>query len=312
MVRHFRYRVKYIDEQLRDLLPPEGKELPSNLQDLPVVVVYLFQTQTAGVWKPAETMGPGGPYLPLRCGRLINAFKDGGIAHFFFDLSGYVTAKANSARETLNNDIKFKKSTSALEQSSYAHLAQDLKFDSSKDQDTPNFQSIVDDGYLAGEWRTRSLGSAPLDVTYDIVFYRVTELLQERDGSFIEVSPVRRFVQGSVWAEYQLEPGGTYHVRLVTHLASRFLALIPGEGRAILKLLSDPRLVTPLGPNSLRISSLYDLEYWSFVVGAAGPSRSALTIACEYDAPPNREDFVRKELLCPEVSFPISVVPQSS
>jgi hypothetical protein len=294
------------------LLPDEGGELPDALRDVPVVVVYLFQTQSAGVWKPAETMGPGGPYLPLRCGRLVQAFKDGGIAHFFFELSGYVNAEGNSAREKLNSDVKFRVNASARERSSYAHISQELGFNSSKDQDTVSFQSIVDVGYLPGEWRTRSLGRVPLDVTYDIVFFRVTGFLREQNSSLTELIPSRRFVQGSVSAEYQLEPGATYHLRLVTHLASRLPALLPGEGRARLKLKSDRKVFTPLGPIGLRISSLYDLEYWSFVVETAQSGRCALRVVCEYEAPRNREDFVRRELLCPEISLPISIVAPGS
>ena len=88
---------------------PKVVQLPATLRNLPVVVVYLYQVQTIGVWKPGDTMGPGGPYLPLRCGRLINAFKDGGIAHFFFELTGYVKPKyrRRSTRIALNEKIKF-------------------------------------------------------------------------------------------------------------------------------------------------------------------------------------------------------------
>jgi hypothetical protein len=306
MVQHFRYRSKYVDEQLWDSLKSESEELDSSLRDLPIAVVYLFQTQTAGQWNPADTMGRGGPYLPLRKGQLIHAFKDGGIAHFFFELTGYVGEDEQySARVSLNEKVKFKLASS---KTSYAHVSEDLGLDAGKDKDTIGFQSIVDVGYLSGEWRTRSLGSAPLDVTYDIIFFRVTGLFWEDGTRLVELIPKQKKVQGCVFAEYELRAGATYHMRLATHLAARVPAHLPGEGRAKLKLDFDPEVITPIGPTSVRISSLYDLEYWSFVAKPARVGRSALNIVCEHDIQINREDFLRKELLCPEVSFPIWIV----
>jgi hypothetical protein len=309
MILHFRYRFKYIDEQLRASLPPEGGKLPTTLQNLPVVVIYLYQVQTIGVWKPGDTMGPGGPYLPLRCGRLINAFKDGGIAHFFFEVTGYVKPKYlhRSTRIELNGKIKFH-APGKKAPVSYAHLSTDLGFDAERSNDTVAFQSIVDEAYLPGEWRTRSLGSAPLDVTYDVVFLRVAGLFQERDNRLTEIAPVRRVVRSSSFGEFELEADATYHLKLVTHLSARIPAALPGQGRAKLRLVFDPEYIKPIGPTSLRISSLYDLEYWSFMTKTTTTPRSALAIACDHDLVVEQRDFVRSELLCPEVSLAISIV----
>jgi hypothetical protein len=306
IIQHFRYRSKYVDEQLWDSLKSESEQLETSLRGLPIVVVYLFQTQTAGQWNPASTMGPGGPYLPLRNGRLIHAFKDGGIAHFFFELTGYVREDEKcSARVRLNDKIKFQLASS---KASYAHISEELGFDGGKEGDTLGFQSIVDEAYLSGEWRTRSLGSAPLDVTYDIIFFRVTGFFREDGTRLVELIPKPKSVQGCVFAEYEIQAGATYHIRLTTHLAARVPAHLPGEGRAKLKLEFDPEVITPLGPTSLRISSLYDLEYWSFVAKPARVGRSTLNVICVHDIQISREDFMRKELLCPQISFPIWVV----
>jgi hypothetical protein len=310
MILHFRYRFKYVDEKLRASLPSEGGTLPAALRNLPVVVVYLYQVQTIGVWKPGDTMGPGGPYLPLRCGRLINAFKDGEIAHFFFELTGYVKPKyrRRSTRVSLNEKIKFRVARGKAAPVSYAHFSHDLGFEGERASDEVAFQSIVDDAYLPGEWRTRSLGSAPLDVTYEVVFLRVAGLFQERTAGLAEVAPVLRIVRGNSFAEYEFEADTTYHIKLVTHLSARIPAAIPGKGRAMLRLAFDPEYIKPIGPTSLRISSLYDLEYWSFVTKTSTTARSALSITCDYDPVVEPRDFVRSELLCPEVSLPISIV----
>ena len=305
MILHFRYRLKYIDESLRTTLPEGPAKLPTALEELPIVVVYLFQTQSLGLWKPAETMGAGGPYLPLRSGKLVSAFRDGEIAHFFFEVADYIKSdQEGSTRKELNEKVSFKTKDS---KPSYAHLAKDLGLKSTKSADTVNFQSIVDFGYLPGEWRTRSLGSTPLDVTYDIIFFRVSGLFKDSPKGLKEITPAAKFVEGNAFSQYELESGATYHMRIVTHLASRVPAALPGEGRAKLMLAFEPGIISPLGPTTLRISSLYDLEYWSFTVRAAKGTCSLLAVECDTDLVVNRQDFFRKELLCPEISFAISV-----
>jgi hypothetical protein len=41
---HFRYRLRYVDDDFVNSLRQEGAELGANLQNLPVVVVYVYQT----------------------------------------------------------------------------------------------------------------------------------------------------------------------------------------------------------------------------------------------------------------------------
>jgi len=105
-----------------------------------------------------------------------------------------------------------------------------------------------------------------------------------------------------------LEADATYHLKLVTHLSARIPAALPGQGKAKLRLVFDPDYIKPIGPTSLRISSLYDLEYWSFVTKTTTTPRSALAIACDHDLIVEQRDFVRSELLCPEISLPISII----
>jgi hypothetical protein len=220
--------------------------------------------------------------------------------------------RRSSTRIKLNDSVNFRLARSKRPRTSYAHLSEDLGFAASKLEDTVAFQGIVDDAYLPGEWRTRSLGSAPLDVTYDIVFFRIAGLFRQDGTRFVEVTPVQRLLRGNVMAEYVLESGGIYHIRLATHLSARLPAQLPGAGHATMRLLFDPDVVRTEGQSSLKLTSLYDLEYWSFVTKSTQSIRSVLGITCEHDALSNRDDFVRKELLFPEISLPIFVVPPNS
>jgi hypothetical protein len=314
MVHHFRYLVRYIDKRLRTSLPSAPGRLPPFLENLPVLVVYLYQEQTSGAWKPAATLNDEGRYLPLRCGRLIDAFLEGEVAHFYFELTDYVKPKARkmSARALVNQTIQFRITAAKKSGPSYAHLAEDLRLGAPPARDALAFQKFVTDAYKPSEWRTRSLGSAPLDVTYDIVFLRVAGMFRERDNHLVPLTAVKRPLVGNPIAEYKLEYGATYYIQVVTHLAARLPAELPGQGSAMLRLVFDPNVFVPAGPTGFRISSTYDLHYWSIVAAGSRQQRTVLTIACDHNLPVDRENFVRKELLSPEILLPVSVVTPAS
>ena len=177
-------------------------------------------------------------------------------------------------------------------------------------EDSKAFQQfILDDSvFKPGEWRTRSLGSSPLDVTYEIVFFRVAGVFRERDGTLDAITPLRGGVRGSVFAAYQFQLGSLYHIKIVTQLPMRFPGQLPGKGVAKLALDYDDKLIEPIGRTSLTISSFYDLEYWSSKLKGVQPSRTALTISCQHENRIDRGRFLRKELLCPEITLPVEVV----
>lgn len=309
MVHHFRYLVRYIDERLHASLPRVPGRLPRVLQNLPVVVVYLYQEQTAGAWKPAGASNEEGGYLPLRCGRLLDAFLDGEVAHFYFEVTDYVkpTVRKISARAVVSSEVQFRITHSKKSGPSFAHLAKDLRLGAPATRDAFAFQKFVMDAYKRNEWRTRSLGSAPLDVTYDIVFVRIGGMFREQDNRLVPLKPVIRPLAGNPTSEYELEFGVTYHIQVATHLPTRLAAELPGQGNAILRLVFDPNVFKPAGPTGFRISSTYDLHHWSIVATASQQQRTVLRVACDHEISIDRENFLRRELLCPEVSWPVSI-----
>jgi hypothetical protein len=147
----------------------------------------MYQEQSGGAWKPTE-----GSYLPLRCGRVIDAFLEGEIAHFYFELTDYVRPNVRkvSARALVNRNIRFRTTAGKNSSASYAHVAKDLSLGAPSTRDALAFQKFVDDAYKPTEWRTRSLGRAPLDVTYDIVFLRLGGMFRERDNHLVPLKPL--------------------------------------------------------------------------------------------------------------------------
>jgi hypothetical protein len=267
------------------------------------VVVYLFQEQTGGHWKPSGK-GQDKGYIPLRCGRLLDAFFDGDIAHFYFEVTDYIkpSIRADTARQLLNRNVDF-----GTAKRSYARVATDLGLAAKQSADALAFQRFVTQTYQPAEWRTRSLGSSPLDVTYDIVFVRVGGIFHERSDRLVPVKPRLKALVGNPSAEYPLLRKETYHIQVATFLRANLPAELPGQGKARMNLDFDGNVVTPVGPVSFSISSHYDLHYWPFSVD--GSSRyTTLTVTCHHHIVPDQENFVRKELLCPDISLPISLV----
>jgi hypothetical protein len=300
-VLHFRYLLPYIDERLRKSLAKSQGKLPKSLRNLPIVVVYLFQEQKGGQWTPQ------GSYLPLRCGRLIRAFIEGQVAHFFFEVTDYVKPRyrGHSIRDVLQKErVEFKLRSG---KSSFAHMSKRLDIAAPQARDSEVFQEFVQRVYRSSEWRTRSLGIAPLDVTYEIIFLRVVGLFEQLGKELVEVTPEPVFIGEKVFAEYVLRPDANYHIKVMTHLAPSLAGNLPGQGTVVLRLGYDSSVVKPTGPVSFRISSLYDLQYWSFAVENVGDQRTVLSVGCDQSAPSIQQDFVRKELLCPEVCLPVRI-----
>jgi hypothetical protein len=306
MIHHFRYRRRHIDEGLASALSREPGHLPDQFQNISVVVVYLYQEQRAGSWKIEEEA-----YLPLRCGRLLDAYLDGDVAHFYFEVGDYVKGPEGdfSARKLLNENVSFTRDNDGR---SYARLSPALSIAAAADEDASAFQSFVEKGYVPSEWRTRSLGSAPLDVTYDVVFMRVDGLFREQGDKLERVPVTPRHLVGNPFGEYRLDSGVTYHIRVITHLREQLPALLPGRGRARLKLIFDPEVVRTAGVASFVISSAYDLHHWPVVASSSVDRRSVVSVVCEHERSDQSESFLRRELLCPEISLPITVVATGS
>jgi hypothetical protein len=140
------------------------------------------------------------------------------------------------------------------------------------------------------------------------VSFRITGVFQEEDNQLKLISPIRKLVGSNLYAVHQLESGGTYHLKVVVHLPYRSPAALPGQGQATLKLDFNSDLIKILGPTRLRITSFYDLEYWSFIVTTTEKQKTALNLTCEYDINVDRSEFQRTELLCPEISLPIAIL----
>lgn len=306
LVHHFRYRKQWVDDKLWNCLPKAAGQLPQDLRDLTVVVVYLFQEQSAGEWAPTG-------YVPVRCGRLVEGFQDGNVAHFYFAVTDYVMqANGGTAPRIISpSDMKFKVNETATARTSYAHVDRDLDLSASPEYgDTLAFQEFVDLGSRATQWRTRSLGITPLDVTYDVVFYRVVGIFHEEGRSLTEIPINPLQIQGYPSGEFALESGQVYYVKIATYLLVRVPALFPGQGTARMTLEYDASVFRPVGRTSFPISSPYDLEHLAIQAWAHETRRTVVSVTCKHEGSMDRDNFVRREVLVADIGLPVVIHPE--
>ncbi len=300
MVHHFRYRLRHLDPKLAKVLPGRPGALAAEYQGMDVMVVFLTVTR-----KPDESWESSKNYLPLRCGHLIDAFRDGGVAHFYFEVGNYfIYRRPIESGQLPLEAVKFKEF--------YGLTGPSASTGTRVSKDAAAFQSFVENAYRSGEWRTVSTGGVPLDITYDVLFFRIVGVFHEtknKEGmpKLIEVKPKLKVVPGIPYAEYSLERRELYRIKICTYHQSLGPAQLPGHGRARLQLRFDDRLFDSPGPTELTVSSAYDLQYWA-VVPRRGDCKSVLNVNCrEGDSQP-KESFIHRELVAAEVSLPVKLV----
>lgn len=97
-VQHFRYQLKWIDDNLRKKLPKKGESGKDELKSIKVVVCYLYQERKESQW---SWIG----YYPIRVGTLMDAYKTGDenedVAHFYFKVDNYISYDRQNFIETI-------------------------------------------------------------------------------------------------------------------------------------------------------------------------------------------------------------------
>ena len=108
-VHHYRYQLKYIDEELKNNLRYKGKSINENIKNIRTVICFLYQVNKGTEEKP--TMEWDSVY-PVRMGKLVEAYKTGDsdrdIAHIYFKVDDYLVYDGNSYTEIIKNALKEK------------------------------------------------------------------------------------------------------------------------------------------------------------------------------------------------------------
>ena len=265
-VHHFRYLERYVDDAIRQQLANTPGQLQSSLRDLSVVVVYLYQEQTGGAWKPAPSDNDEGAYIPLRCGRLLDAFLDGEIAHFYFELTDYIKPQHDdlTARAYLNAKVLFRLSADEKADVSYAHMGVDLHTWRSYMERYSGFNVSLAAPTSQASGKQEPW-QCPLDVVYDVVFVRVGGVFRRaRPSASAPLEDTPRPLIGNPSAEYVCRPGRHPADPSRYSPGSEIPAEVPGQGSATLSLRFDHRCQAS-EHNPFPIPLPDDLHYWSIV-----------------------------------------------
>lgn len=307
-VQHFRYRVTHLDPAVAAVVPDKPGSLGPPYIGMSVVPVFLSVSRSPdGTWASMDK------YVPLRFGMLLDAFRDGNIAHFFFQVGQYIEYEAEpglSPSKILSDDFK-RYFAGKHVQRYFGMIRPDCLSPAPQDRDAYAFQSFVENAYIPSEWRTVSSGESPMDVTYEAVFFRVAGVFEQKEsGGDMSLSDVPLNlckVPGAPYAEYVLNKGNVYRIKIATHHHESLSPTeLPGRGDAELVLSFDADVFDALGPTSLVIASPYDLEHWALVPRVEG-RQSALRINCRESRDGTSERYVRRELLSANVSIPIRI-----
>jgi hypothetical protein len=154
MILHFRYRSKYLDQELL-------KQVSSgNAAGREVMVCYLFQEYKDKKWEPKSIH-------PLRSGTIVKAHILGPEVHIYFAVTGYPTADGIVAIVEMAT-AAFNRDGDLYFASSGGQVAASLVSTEAKDADA--FTCVVDQ---LQEQQLTSLNQADQVVQMDPLFYRV-------------------------------------------------------------------------------------------------------------------------------------------
>lgn len=277
-VQHFRYRLRWLDPELKMELPLKDKQ-NNKLKNRKVAICYLYQKKEDGKWEWINI-------YPIRLGKIFDAYKtgdnDNDIAHFYFGVENYALYNDQNFTEIIKNLANKKWG------SSYAFLGN--AFDG---------QSIAD---------KRNSRSA---------FYKICNSLKAehiRSPEGRGYSPVYCFIDGLrdnygkiLTPKYNCVTRKSYfEITEGNHYSFEFSTYFPEQQQPPLcsvKLITEEKVFSSPPINELIISSHYDEESYSIISKLLERDTfTSIIFATEF-----LEKNEAKESLNIKITFPIKV-----
>lgn len=281
-VHHFRYQLRWLDEELRDKLPIKDKDENKNdeLKNRRVVICYLYQKKNNSEWQWIAV-------YPIRSGILLDAYKTGDedfdIAHFYFKVENYISYNGQDFTTILKNVIMKEKFNKA-----YASLSSGFdKYLSNKKESKSVFYKICE------SLKPDHLKS-PEESEY-FPFYCFINGLKDKNGKYL----IPQYDSHTYKSYYEIEEGERYSFEFSTYFGKDIKKLPQYE----INLLSDKKIFSTPSKYTLKASSRYDEESWAIVSSLL--ERDTWTSISFKTMLPNIDN---KEALNLEITFPIKVI----
>lgn len=240
VVQHFRYQLRWLDKNLKSILPIRDKRKKSELKNKRVVICYLYQEKRNSGWEWIVV-------YPIRLGILVDAYKtgdtDSDVSHFYFKVDNYIAYDGGRNFTEIIKNLADKKWDN-----SYAFLGVNLN-----------------DKYIANKKDSKS-------AFYTICNSLNFEYFKSPEGN--EYFPIYCFIDGLkgkknelLVPEYDsLANKSFYEITEGEHYSFQFSTYFPSRSpQYVVKFLSDGRLFSTPSEYKLEASSRYDEESWIIV-----------------------------------------------
>lgn len=232
-VAHFRYLMRWLDEDLKTKLSIKNKSGTCGLKNKKVVICYLYQ----------EKQDSGGKWIvvyPIRTGILMDAYNTGNddedVAHFYFKVDNYIFYDSQDITEKLKKVIE----EDGKWNRAYAFMGKNFDVKIADEEDSrPAFHKICN--FFKSEHFKSPEGNEYFPI------YCFIEGLKDKKGKILE--PV--YDPHTYKSFYEVTEGGYYSFGFSTYLTSR-------PSQYVVKLLSDEKIFSTPREYRLIASSRYD------------------------------------------------------
>jgi len=279
-VQHFRYRLKWLDEELRSKLPIKGEGQNCELKNSKMVICYLYQKEIKSKRKWVAV-------YPIRSSILMDAYKTGDsdldIAHFYFKVEDYISYNGQDFTGVLKEIAKEKfGKTFAFLCPSFNNCLSNKKVNNSA------FHNIC------ASLPFKHLKSLKGNTTY-FPLYCFIEGLKNRKGK--PLVPVYDSLTRK--SSYEIDEGARYSFVFSTYLIETHQS----APNFSVKLLSNEKIFSTPSEYELKASSHYDEESWTIISSLL--ERDIHTSISFKTELPNKID--NKESLNLYINFPVKV-----
>ncbi len=236
-IQHFRYQLRWLDDEIRKILPKRGAKRRNGIKNIKVIICYLYQEKKETRWEWQAI-------YPIRIGTLVNGYKTGetdeDIAHLYFQVENYFIFDRTDFKDLMRNisNSKWEKK--------YSYFARplDTQYIALRENSISAFHKICE----CLDQKHFESPDLPRNIYYPLFCY--VEGISKR-GKIINPS----YDSSAFKSYYRLRESATYYFEYMTY--SPYSQKVP---KATIEISSDTKFFTTPSENKIEITSRYNAE----------------------------------------------------
>ena len=278
-VQHFRYRLRWLDRELKEKLPIKKNSNKSKLNDFNVIICYLSQKRINEKWEWIAI-------YPLRAGVLVDAYKTGDndmdVVHFYFKVYKYLNI-SNDIINKIENHLKER----SIWGKAYSFITDDImEIVSATENEGKAYSCFANICELLGKEHFKSPDGK---IEYYPIFTLINGLKTEKKNLKIKYKHLYHK------SYYEISEGSCYSLEFKTYFPNP-----PPEFSIILK--NEEKLFSNQPEQKIKISSPYSEENFVLI-----PRFVEKDLYTSLTFKTNCEKFNDKEVLNLNISFLIKI-----